>query len=147
MQHHSNPSLCPNHWCPRSWSWPVLWRSTRPSRTNTKKRCSFYHRGLECKNRKLRNTSITGKFGLRLQNKAGQGKTVLSREHAGHSKHTFPATQETTVHIDIDRWSIMKSDWLCSLKLKMKKLYTVSKNKTLSWLWLRSLALFCKIQV
>ena len=22
-QRHSNPSLCPNHWCWRSWSWPV----------------------------------------------------------------------------------------------------------------------------
>ena len=147
MQHHSNPSLCPNHRCPRSWSWPVLWRSIRPSRTNTKKRCSFYHRGLECKNRKLRDTSITGKFGLRIQNKEGQGKTVLSREHAGHSKHTFPATQEMTLHTDINRWSIPKSDWLCSLKLKMRKLYTVSKNRTWSWLWLRSSAPSCKIQV
>ena len=98
MQHHSNPSLCPNHWGPRSWSWPVLWRSRRPSRTNTKKRCSFYHRGLECKNRKLRDTSITGKFDLRIQNKAGLEKTVLSREHADQSKHTFPATWDNSTH-------------------------------------------------
>ena len=34
-QRHSNPSLCPNHWCWRRWSWTVLWRSTRPSRTIT----------------------------------------------------------------------------------------------------------------
>ena len=32
----------------------VLWRSTRPSRTNTKKICPFHHRGLECKSRKSR---------------------------------------------------------------------------------------------
>lgn len=51
---HSNPSLCPNHWCRRSWSWLVLWRPTRSPRTNTKKRCSFHHSGLECKSRKVK---------------------------------------------------------------------------------------------
>ena len=56
IQYHSNPSLCPNqqHW--RSWSWTVLWRPTRPFRTNTTKRFSFHYRGLECKSRKSRNT-------------------------------------------------------------------------------------------
>ena len=29
---------------------------TRPSRTNTQKRCPFHYRGLECKSRKSRNT-------------------------------------------------------------------------------------------
>ena len=37
--------------------------------------------------------------------------------------------------MDITRWSILKSDWLYSLQPKMEKLYTVSKNKTRSWLW------------
>ena len=34
---------------------------------------------------------------------------------------------------DITRWSILKSDWLYSLRLKVEKLYTVSKNKTGSY--------------
>ena len=34
----------------------VLWRPTRPFRTNTQKRCPFHYRGLECKSRKSRNT-------------------------------------------------------------------------------------------
>ena len=34
----------------------VLWRPTRPFRTNTQKRCPFPYRGLECKSRKSRNT-------------------------------------------------------------------------------------------
>ena len=38
IQYHSNPSLCPNQYRWRSWSSMVLWRPTRPSRTNTKKR-------------------------------------------------------------------------------------------------------------
>ena len=29
IQYHSNPSLCPNQECWRSWSWMVLWRHTR----------------------------------------------------------------------------------------------------------------------
>ena len=60
-------------------------------------------------------TRITGKFGLRVQNEAEQRLTVLSREHTSHSKHPFPTTQETILHIDITRWSILKSDCvLCS---------------------------------
>ena len=34
----------------------VPWRPTRPSRTNTQKRCPFHYRGLESKSRKSRNT-------------------------------------------------------------------------------------------
>ena len=34
--------------------------------------------------------------------------------------------------------SPLKSDWLYSLQPMMEKLYTVSKNKTRSWLWLNS---------
>ena len=40
-----------------------------------KNRCSFYHSGLECKNKKSRDTwHVTGKFGLRVQNEAGFAK-------------------------------------------------------------------------
>ena len=35
---------------------------------------------------------------------------VLPREHTGHSKYPLPTTQEKTLHIDITRWSITKSD-------------------------------------
>ena len=34
----------------------VLWRPTRPFRTNTQKRCPFHYRRLECKSRKSRST-------------------------------------------------------------------------------------------
>ena len=56
IQHHSNPNLYPSHWYWRSWSWLVLWRAIKPSRINTKKRCPFHQRGLECKSRKSRDT-------------------------------------------------------------------------------------------
>ena len=53
---------------------------------------------------------VTGKCGLGVQNEAGQRVTVLPRECTGHSKHPLPKTQETTLHMDITRWSILKSD-------------------------------------
>ena len=71
---------------------------------------------------------------------------VLPRECTGHSKHPFPTTQERTLHMDITRWSTPKSDWLYSLQPKMEKPYTVSKNKTWRWLWLRSWNPYCQIQ-
>ena len=116
-------------------AWTVLWRPTRPFRTNTKKRCPFHYRGLECKSRKSRNTwsnmqiwSWSTEWG---RAKANNG---LPRERTGHSKHRLPTTQEKTLYMDITRWSTPKSDWLYSLQAKMEKLYTVSKNKTRSWL-------------
>ena len=71
---------------------------------------------------------------------------VLPWEHTGHSKHPLRTTQEETLHMDITRRSIPISDWLYSLQPKMEKLYTVSKNKTGSWLWLRSWTPYCQIQ-
>ena len=50
---------------------------------------------------------VTGKFGLGVQNEAGQ--RLLPREHTGHSKHHLPTTQEKTLHMDITRWSTSKS--------------------------------------
>ena len=52
---------------------------------------------------------VTGNFVIGVQNEAGERLTVFTREHTGHSKHPLPTTQEMTVHVDITRWSIMKS--------------------------------------
>ena len=49
---------------------------------------------------------VTGKFGIGVQNEAGQRLT----EHTGHSKHPLPTTEEKTLHMDITRWSTPKSD-------------------------------------
>ena len=47
---------------------------------------------------------VTGKFGLGVQNEAGQKLIrVLPRECTGHSKHSFPITQETTLHTAITK--------------------------------------------
>ena len=52
---------------------------------------------------------ITDKFGLGVQNKAGQSLMELPTERTSHSKHP-PTTQEKTLNMDITRWSIQKSD-------------------------------------
>ena len=46
---------------------------------------------------------VTGRFVLGVQNEAGQRQTVLPRERTGHSKGHLPATQETTLHMDITK--------------------------------------------
>ena len=54
---------------------------------------------------------VTGKFGLVVQNEAGQRLTEFCQENTltGHSKHPLPTTQENILHMDITRWSIPKS--------------------------------------
>ena len=55
--------------------------------------------------------AVTGKFGFGVQNEVGQRLTVLPRESTGHRKHPpLPTPQGTTVHMDITRWQILKSD-------------------------------------
>ena len=128
--------------------WTVLRRPTRLSRTSVKKkRYPFHHRELECKSSKSRDTwSNRLVWPWSTKWSSTKANRVLPRECTGHSKHPLPTTQEKTLHMDITRRSTPKSDWLYSLQPKMEKLYTVSKNKTRSWLWLRSWIPYCQIQ-
>ena len=128
-------------------------KTNKTSRTNTKKikikkGCPFPFGGLECKSRKWRDTrnnrhvwSSSAKWSRSKANK------ILSKEHTGHNKHPLPTALEMSLHMYITRWSIPKSDWLCSLQPKIEKLCTVNKHKIWSWLWLRSQPPYCKIQV
>ena len=123
------------------------WRPTRSFRANTPQRCPFHYRGLKCKSRKSRNTwSNRQIWPWSTEWSREKANRVLPREHTGHRKQPLSRTQEETLHMDITRWSTLKSDWLYSLQPKMEKLYTVSKNKTGSWLWLRSWTPYCQIQ-
>ena len=112
-----------------------------------KKRCPSHYRRLECKSRKSRNTwSNRQIWPWSTEWSKAKANRGLPRGHTANSKHPLPTTQEKTLHMDITRWSTPKSDWVYSLQPKMEKLYTVSKNKTESWLWLRSWAPYCQIQ-
>ena len=78
----------------------ILWRPTRPFRTNTQKRYPFHYRGLECKGRNSRNTWSNRQI-LPWSTEWSRTKAnrVLPREHTGHSKHPLPITKrEDTTH-------------------------------------------------
>ena len=81
-----------------------------------KKRCPFHYRGLECKSRKSRNTwSNRQTWPWNADWSRAKTNRVLPRKCTDHSKHPLPTTQEKTLHIDISRYSIPKSDYiLCS---------------------------------
>ena len=89
---------------------------------------------------------VTGKFGLGIQNKAGQRLIEFCQENTLVIANTLFQQHRRRIHMDITRWSTPKLDWLYSLQPKMEKLYIVSKNKTGSWLWLRSWTPYYQIQ-
>ena len=101
----------------------ILCRPTRLFRTNTKKRCFYHHRGLEANVGSQEIPGITGKFGLGVQNEAGQGPTVLSRDHDDHTKHNFPTTQEMTLCMDLTRY-------LVNMKIRLTIFFVVKDGET-----------------
>ena len=52
---------------------------------------------------------VPGKFGLGVQNEAGQRLIEFCQENALVIANTLPITQEKTLHMDITRWSTPKS--------------------------------------
>ena len=81
IQHHSNPSLCPNYWCWRNWSWLVLWKPTASCRTNTEKDVLSIIGDWNANVGSQEIPGVTGKFGLGVQNKAGKGLTEFCQEN------------------------------------------------------------------
>ena len=88
----------------------------------------------------------TGKFGLGVQNEAGQRLIEFYQKNPLVTANTLFQRQEKTLYMDITRWSTLKSDWLYSLQPKMENFYRVSKNNPRSWLWLRSWTPYFQIQ-
>ena len=122
---YSNPSLCPNYCYWRSWSCPLLWRLPRHSRTNTKKRCPFHHRGLECKSMISRDTwSNRQAWPWNIKWSRGKANRVLPREHTGHGKQPLPITQR-----QFHTWTSDSQYWNqigCILCSQRWRLYTNS---------------------
>ena len=66
---------------------------------NTKKRCPFHHKGLECKSRKSRDTWNSRQvWPWSTKWSRAKANRVLPRECTGHSKHPLPTTQEKTTN-------------------------------------------------
>ena len=77
----------------------VLLRLTRPTTTNTKKRCPFHHRkghwNAKVGSQKI--PGVTGKFGLGVQNEAEQRLTEFCQENALIIANSLSTTQEMTL--------------------------------------------------
>ena len=108
----SNSSLCPSTIAEEAevaWFYQDLLELTPKKK---KKKCPFHHRGLVYKSRKSRDTwSNRQVWPWSTDWSRAKASGVLPREHTGHSKHPLPTAQETTLHMDITRWPITKSDW------------------------------------
>ena len=122
-----------------------FWRPTRPSRTNTPKKYILFIIGeWNAKVRSQEIPGVTGKFDLGVKS---ERLTKFCQENALVIANTLFQQHKRRLHMDITKWSIPKSGWLYSLQPTMEKLYTVSKKKTGSWLWLRSWNPYCKIRI
>ena len=171
----------------------ILWRPTRPFRTNTQKRClgleadcSSDHelliakfrlklkkigkttrpfrydlnqipydytmevrnifKGLECKSRKSRNTWSNRKFDFGVRNEARHRLIEFCQENALVITNTLFQQHRRRLYTWTSPDGQHQNDWLYSLQPKMEKVYTVSKNKTRSWLLLRSWTPYYQIQ-
>ena len=86
-------------------------KTYRPFGTNTKKDVIFIIGDWNAKVGGQEIPGVTGKFGLGVQNEEGQSFIEFcQKKPIGHNKHPLPTTQEMTLHMDITRWSILKSD-------------------------------------
>ena len=71
----------------------------------------FHFKGLECKSRKSRHTWSNRQIRpWSTKQSRSKANRVLPRACTGHSRHPLPTTQEMILHMDITRWSILKSD-------------------------------------
>ena len=67
----------------------VIWRPTRPSRTNTKKDVLFKIGGCNAKVASQEIPGVTSKFGPGVQNEAGQRLTEFCQENALIEENTL----------------------------------------------------------
>ena len=87
----------------------MVLRPIRTSRTNTKKDVLFIIGDWNAKVGSREIPGVTGKFGFGVQNEAEQRLTEFCQENTLVIANTL-FQQHKTLHMDITRWSILKSD-------------------------------------
>ena len=113
IQNQSNPSQCPRPGYWRIWSWLVLWNLQSLLELTPEKDVFFITGDWNGKVGSQQIPGVTGKFGLRVQNEAGQRLTELYKENTLAVANTLLTTQEMTLQMSITIWPIPKSDVLC----------------------------------
>ena len=124
IQYHGNPSLCPDLLCWRSCSWMVLWRPTRPSRTNTQKDILLITGDWNEKVGSQETAGATGKFDLGVRNETGQRVTEFCQENTLVIANTLFQQHKRRCYTCISRgqyWNqidyILGSQrWRCSIR-------------------------------
>ena len=110
IQYHSNPSLCLNSNAEEAeveWFYEDLQDLLELTH---KKDVIFVVGGWNAKVGSQEIPGVTGKFGLRIQNEAGQRLTDFFQENTLVIANTIFHQQEKTLHMDITRWSILTTD-------------------------------------
>ena len=119
----------------------VLWRLTRPSRTNGQKTCLFIIGDWNAKVGSQDIPWVNGKFGLGVQNEAGQRLTEFWQENALVIENTLSQHHDWTLHMDSpDGRYLNQIDyiiWSQRWRISADGESTGSKNKIGSWLSLR----------
>ena len=146
IQYHSNPSLCPPTSNTEEAEVEWFYEDLQDLLELTPKKDVLFIIGVwNAKVGSQETPAVTGKCGLGMRNEAGQRLIEFCQENALVIANILFQQHKRRLHMDITRWSTPKSDWLYSLQPKTEKLYTVSQNKTGSWLWLRSWTPYCQI--
>ena len=112
----------------------------------TPQNCSFHYRVLECNSRKSKNTWSNRQIWLwSTERSMTKANRVLPKEHTDHSKHPLPTIQENSTH---EHHHIVNTEirLITFFEAKDGEALTVGKNKTKSWLWLRSWTPYYQIQ-
>ena len=124
IQYHSNPSLCPNQECWRSWSWMVQWRPIRPFRTNTQKYVLFFIGDWNAKVGSQETLGVTEIFGLGVHNEAGQRQIEFSQENAlviantlfqQHKRRLYTWTSPDGQHWNQTDYILCSQRWISSI--------------------------------
>ena len=108
IQYHSNPSLCPTSNAKEAeaeWFYEDLQDVLE---LIPKKDVLYIIGDWNPKVGSQEIPGVTGKFGLGVQNEAGQRLTEFCQENALVIPNTLPIRQEETLFMDITRWSIPK---------------------------------------
>ena len=89
---------------------------------------------------------VTGKFGLGIQNEAGQKLIEFCKENSLVIANRLFQQYKRRLYTWTWPDGQTKSDWLYSLLPKIEKFYTFRKHMTWTWLWLKSLTPYYQIQ-
>ena len=89
---------------------------------------------------------VTGKFVLGIRNEAGQRLIEFCWENTLAIANTLFQQHKRRLYTWTSPDGQYRNQKIIFFATKVEELYTVSKNKTGSWLWLRSWTPYCQIQ-